>query len=116
MRRIKLGLALLILAIAVTPGIHVFENTFMMAEAAPGNWVPKSSSMITFACVSYDASGNGDSIYCRYGHDWTNYYARCADADAQCIAGFKSYSKSAARRCPEFLPHDPRSWCVPEKR
>jgi hypothetical protein len=100
---------LLLGCILLMPGIHVVENAFMIAEAGTGNWVPQSSSLVSFKCTQ--ASEGGNAISCSFGHDWTNYYAACVPTDEHCSAGFTAYSTSAARQCTGFEPYNVKTWC-----
>jgi hypothetical protein len=108
-KRLALVLALLLGCALFLPGIRVVENAFMIVESGAGNWVPQSSSVVSFECTQ--ASEGGNTSYCFFGRDWTSYYAACDPVDERCKTGFTAYSKSAAKRCTGFEPHDVRTWC-----
>jgi hypothetical protein len=55
--------------------------------------------------------GRWNASYCFFGHDWTNYYAAFDLLDEHCRNGFTVYSKSAAKQCNGFDPHNERTWC-----
>ena len=112
-RRFALSLVLvpvLLLALFLfLPGINVLENAWMIVESGKGNWVPESASLVSFECTQ--ASQGGNTSYCFFGQDWTNYYAACDPLDVYCRTGFTEYSKEAAEQCAGFDAHRVSTWC-----
>lgn len=107
--RLVLVPGLLLAAVLLMPGIHVVENTWMIVEAGIGNWVPESSSLVSFQCT--EAPEGGNASYCLFGRDWSNYYAACNPGEEGCRNGFAAYPKSAARQCTGFDPQEISTWC-----
>jgi hypothetical protein len=109
MKRIVLVLGLLLASIPFMPGIHIVENVWMIMEAGAGNWVPRSSSVVSFKCTT--ASESGNISLCSFGRDWTSYYVACDPNAKGCRDGFTVFSKTAAKRCAGFDPENMSTWC-----
>jgi hypothetical protein len=104
MKRFALAGLAVVLCILVVPGIYVVGNAFMLL-AEPEYSVPNASSIVTFNCTKISEGGN--TSYCDFGEDWTNYYGACSDGAGVlpvCAGDFSSYAKSAARSCAGLTP------------
>ncbi|MBI3215422.1 MAG: hypothetical protein HYZ38_16465 [Mycobacterium sp.] len=99
---IAVGAAAVCVASALAFGTNIVSNTWLLL-VEPANHIPRESSVWEFEpTVVNDGSAN----YWIYGQDHANFYYF---TDAQ--GGHVTMSRSAAARCPGFVPDNHDTWC-----